>query len=96
MHSAAIPFVRSLVTGVGMDLAFYLSWVHFIIVTQPTLFDHVPDHSPYRHHREKMTATVVRDANSIHRLFCHRNPGFKGKVSIIGMSLDDAPTVVIS
>lgn len=63
----SIPFVRTLVTGVGMDLAFYLS-----------------------HHRDKMTSTVVRDANRIYRLFCKRNPEFKGKVSIIAHSLGTA------
>lgn len=63
----SIPFVRTLVSGVGMDLAFYLS-----------------------HHRDKMTSTVVRDANRIYRLFCKRNPNFKGKVSIIAHSLGTA------
>ena len=29
-------------------------------------------------------ATVIRDANRIYRLFRHRNPSFKGKVSLIG------------
>lgn len=63
----SIPFVRTLVSGVGMDLAFYLS-----------------------HHREKMTSTVVRDANRIYRMFCKRNPNFKAKVSIIAHSLGTA------
>lgn len=63
----SIPFVRTLVSGVGMDLAFYLS-----------------------HHRDKMTSTVVRDANRIYRLFCKRNPDFQGKVSIIAHSLGTA------
>lgn len=63
----SIPFVSSLVTGVGLDLCFYLS-----------------------HHREAMVATVIRDANRIYRLFRHRNPSFKGKVSLIAHSLGTA------
>lgn len=39
------------------------------------------------HHRQNMVKVVVQEANRIYRLFCQRNPGFSGKVSIIAHSL---------
>lgn len=41
---------------------------------------------PESHHRDRMTATVIRDANRIYRLFRLRNPNWNGKVSLVGES----------
>jgi hypothetical protein len=41
------------------------------------------------HHKEKMTAAVVKEANRVYRLWCRNNPGFNlyGRVHLIAHSL---------
>ncbi|RMD43816.1 hypothetical protein DV735_g1320, partial [Chaetothyriales sp. CBS 134920] len=41
------------------------------------------------HHKDKMIAAVIREANRIYRLWCANNPGFRehGRVHLIGHSL---------
>lgn len=41
------------------------------------------------HHKDKMTAAVVREANRVYRLWCRNNPGFEeyGRVHLIAHSL---------
>jgi hypothetical protein len=41
------------------------------------------------HHKEKMTAAVVKEANHVYRLWCRNNPGFNvyGRVHLIAHSL---------
>lgn len=41
------------------------------------------------HHKEKMIAAVIREANRVYRLWCRNNPGFEknGRVHIIAHSL---------
>ena len=41
-------------------------------------------------YREHIIATVRAECNRIHALFCARNPGFRGKVSLVGHSLGSA------
>ncbi|GAA5917665.1 hypothetical protein JCM5296_007440 [Sporobolomyces johnsonii] len=60
-----VPFLRQIVSGLVLDVPFYLSPAH----------------------KKKMVAAVVRESNRIYRLFCKRNPGFTGRVSIIAHSL---------
>lgn len=45
------------------------------------------------HHRHRVVKVVVQEANRVYRLFCQRNPGFNGKVSIVAHSLG-APLAV--
>lgn len=58
------------------------------------------------HHKQKMIAAVVREANRVYRLWCRNNPGFEtyGRVHVIAHSLGSAmamdilsqqPTVVL-
>ena len=41
------------------------------------------------HHKEKMTAAVIKEANRVYRLWCRNNPGFQehGRVHLIAHSL---------
>ena len=41
------------------------------------------------HHKDKMTAAVVREANRVYRLWCRNNPGFQehGRVHLVAHSL---------
>ncbi|KAI9859006.1 MAG: hypothetical protein M1813_007133 [Trichoglossum hirsutum] len=41
-------------------------------------------------YREHISGIVVRECNRIYKLFCERNPSFKGKVSLVGHSLGSA------
>lgn len=43
-------------------------------------------------HKERMLEAVIKEANSIYRLWCHNNPGFqkRGRVHLIGHSLGSA------
>ncbi|KAK5628588.1 hypothetical protein RRF57_004302 [Xylaria bambusicola] len=41
-------------------------------------------------YREQITEIVLKESNRIYKLFCDRNPEFKGKVHIIGHSLGSA------
>lgn len=49
------------------------------------------------HHRPKMIAAVVREANRVYRLWCRNNPGFEetGRVHLIAHSLGSAMAVDI-
>lgn len=38
-------------------------------------------------YQEKLCNAVLSESNRLHRLFLQRNPGFKGKVHIVGYSL---------
>lgn len=44
------------------------------------------------HHKQKMIAAVVREANRVYRLWCRNNPGFEdyGRVHVIAHSLGSA------
>ncbi|KAK5309778.1 hypothetical protein LTR70_010001 [Exophiala xenobiotica] len=44
------------------------------------------------HHRDKMIAAVVREANRVYRLWCRNNPGFEdyGRVHLLAHSLGSA------
>ena len=41
------------------------------------------------HHKDKMTAAVIREANRVYRLWCRNNPGFQqhGRIHIVAHSL---------
>lgn len=39
------------------------------------------------HHRLRVVQVVMKEANRVYRLFCQRNPKFKGKCSIVAHSL---------
>ncbi|KAH0538471.1 hypothetical protein FGG08_004920 [Glutinoglossum americanum] len=41
-------------------------------------------------YREHISGIVVRESNRIYKLFCERNPSFKGRVSLVGHSLGSA------
>ncbi|KAI6779476.1 uncharacterized protein J7T54_001892 [Emericellopsis cladophorae] len=41
-------------------------------------------------YREQIASIVLQECNRIHRLYCDRNPGFKGKVHLMGHSLGSA------
>lgn len=49
------------------------------------------------HHKEKMVAAVVREANRVYRLWCRNNPGFEqtGRVHLVAHSLGSAMAVDI-
>ncbi|KAK4190331.1 phospholipase DDHD1 [Podospora australis] len=49
------------------------------------------------HHKPKMIAALVGEANRVYRLWCQNNPGFseKGRVHLIGHSLGSAMAVEI-
>jgi len=41
-------------------------------------------------YREQIASIVLQECNRIYRLYCDRNPGFKGKVHLMGHSLGSA------
>ncbi|KAI9772101.1 MAG: hypothetical protein M1840_001389 [Geoglossum simile] len=41
-------------------------------------------------YREHISGIVLRECNRIYKLFCERNPSFKGRVSLVGHSLGSA------
>ena len=64
-----LPYLRSLISDVMLDVPYYLS-----------------------HHRPKMVAAVIREANRVYRLWCRNNPAFHdyGRVHLIAHSLGSA------
>ena len=63
-----IPFVRSLITDLALDILLYQSAIY----------------------NEHISRICVEEANRVYHLFRERNPGFNGKVHLLGHSLGSA------